>query len=288
MKQQVLAVLILAVAACAPGGDVATPDSAPSQPAARAPAPVTAEAPGAAAQASAAVEPAAGVIAEEVAYGITDERNLNGYIVLPGDAIDLTAVILIHEWWGLNDNIRDVARRLAGEGYAVLAVDLFGGETATTSVDADALVGTYLQDTEVVLDNLRQAYSYVDNFVLPANIVVIGFALGGGWALEAGIDLGDGLDAVVNFYGRITTGPNLLSGLKAPILGIFAENDEAIPLRDVQRFRGVLRDLGKAEQVVIYPDVSHGFMDPGRSAYDAAAAEEAWAEMLTFLSDRLN
>lgn len=283
MKQQVLAALVLALCACAPEEQAGTYDAG--------------GAPGRAAPAAAApdepelittIEPAVDVIAEEVAYGITEERNLVGYIVLPADAIDVPAVIMIHEWWGLNDDIRAIARRLGGEGYAVLAVDLFGGETASTSVEAESLVSAYLGDSEAVLDNIRQAYSYVDNFVLPTQIGVMGWALGGGWALEAAFDLGDGLDAVVNFYGRISTGPNLLAELDAPILGIFAENDESIPVRDVQRFRSVLRDLGKTEQVVIYPDVSHGFADPTRRVYNHAAAEQAWTEMLAFLDAYLN
>jgi carboxymethylenebutenolidase len=233
------------------------------------------------------IEPAVPVVAQEVAYGAAEEHNLNGYMVLPADAVDVPAIIMIHEWWGLNDNIRAMARRLAGEGYAVLAIDLYAGQTAETPGDAEALMSAVMQDREAVLDNLRQAHAYLDEWVLAPSIAAIGWCLGGGWSLEAGIEFGDSIDAVVMFYGRVISDERLLEQLSAPLFGIFAANDQSIPAEDVRDFRSRLRDLGKAAQVVIYPDVDHAFANPSGQAYDHASAVAAWDETLEFLDEEL-
>lgn len=237
--------------------------------------------------ADAGVAPSAAVIAEDVAYGSFEEHNLNGYMALPADAIDVPAVIMIHERWGLNDDVRAAARRLAGEGYAVLAIDLYGGATAESADQAEALMSAATVERDSVLDNIRQAHGYLDEFVLAPSIAALGWGMGGDWSLEAGIDLGDDLDAVIMFYGRLVNDESLLTRLGGQLLGIFAERDQTIPVRDVQRFRGQLRDLHKKAQVVIYPDVNRGFLSPAEAAFDHDSAEEAWRETLTFLDQAL-
>ena len=233
------------------------------------------------------VEPAVDVIAEELVYGATDDHNLTGYMVLPADVVEAPGVIMIHEWWGLNDNIQAMARRLAGEGYAVLAIDLYGGETATTAAQAENLMSGVMSNRESTLDNIRQAYDYLDQWALAPRIATLGWCLGGGWSLEAAIDLGESVDAAVMFYGRVISEDEQLSNLDAPLLGIFAENDESIPVRDVQRFRSQLRDLDKESNVLIYSDVEHAFANPSGNAYNQDAAEQAWAETLVFLDAEL-
>jgi carboxymethylenebutenolidase len=233
------------------------------------------------------IEPAVEVIAEELAYGATDDHNLTGYLVLPADAVEVPGVIMIHEWWGLNDNIRAMARRLAGEGYAVLAIDLYAGETATTAAQAENLMSAIMADREAALDNIRQAHTYLSRFAFAPRIATLGWCLGGGWSLEAALDLGGEVDAAVMFYGRVINDDELLASLEAPLLGIFAEADESIPVRDVQQFRSRLRGLNKDAQVLIYSDVDHAFANPSGNAYNPQAAEEAWAETLEFLEARL-
>lgn len=233
------------------------------------------------------IPPAVEVIAEEVAYGETESSNLRGYMVLPADAVDVPAVLMIHEWWGLNDNIRAMARRLAGEGYAVLALDLYGGSTATTAAEAERLMRSVTTDRVAALDNIRQAHRYLEEFVLAPRIAVLGWCLGGGWSLEAGLDLGDDIDAVVMFYGPIITEEDQLEALTAPLLGIFADQDQSIPAREVLDFRGRLSDLGKSARVEIYSDVDHAFANPSGNAYNHDAALRAWDQALAFLDDRL-
>lgn len=233
------------------------------------------------------IAPAVEVIAEDVAYGATENHNLNGYIVFPADAIDVPAIILIHEWWGLNDDIKALAGRLAGEGFAVLAIDLFDGATATTSSEAEMLMSRATRDRAGLLGNIRQAHTYLSEFVLAPRIGTLGFGFGGNWSLESAIELGDGIDAVAMLYGQTISDESRLETIDAPVFGIFAENDESIPSREVVQFRGQLRDLGKRAEVLIYPDVMHGFANPSQRAYDQTAAEQAWNETVDFLVQEL-
>jgi len=180
-----------------------------------------------------------------------------------------------------------MARRLAGEGYAVLAVDLFGGEVPTNPDDAERLVVGLADQRSAVLDNLRQAHRYLTEYALAPSIAMLGWGLGGGSALESGIDLGDAVNAVVMYYGEVINEDRRLQPLQAPLLGIFAARDESISVNDVQRFRRRLRELGKDSEVLIYTGVSHAFANPSSATYDAQAAEEAWNKTLEFLAQQL-
>ena len=233
------------------------------------------------------IAPATPVVDEELVYGQTSDRNLTGYFVVPADVIDAPGVIMIHEWWGLNDNIRAMARRLAGEGYAVLAIDLYGGETAETPAEAQALMAALAGRREAAIDNIRQAHAYLDEFAFAPRIATLGWCLGGAWSLEAGLALGDALDGVMMFYGQVVNDDARLAELRAPLYGIFAERDQSIPVGDVTEFRRRLRDLGKTADVVIYPGVDHAFANPSGNAYDHEAAIAAWGEALAFLDRRL-
>lgn len=283
MKLLPLTALGLILVGCAdadgPDADAAGTNAAPGAglpaPAADAPTPI------------ADIAPAVAVISEDVAYGETEEQNLRGYMVLPADAVDVPGVILIHEWWGLNGTVRAMARRLAGEGYAVLAVDLYGGLTASSPTDAERLMASVMRDREATLENIRQAHRYLDEFVLAPRIGALGWGLGGAWSLEAALDLGDGLDAVVMFYGDLVTDAERLANLEAPLLGIFAQHDESIPSRSALAFRDRLNELGKTAQVEVYLAVDHAFANPTGSAYDHEAAVRSWDEALAFLDDRL-
>ncbi|MDX1561955.1 MAG: dienelactone hydrolase family protein [Gammaproteobacteria bacterium] len=234
------------------------------------------------------VAPAVPVLEQEIAYGASSERNFVGYLVMPADVVEpIPGIIMIHEWWGLNENIRAMARRLSGEGYAVLAVDLYGGQVAETPTEAQALMAETMRARDSVLENIAQAYEYLDQSVLAPRIATLGWCLGGGFSLEAGLSMGELLDAVVMYYGQVTTDTDRLDSLDAPLLGLFAELDESIPVRDVQRFRSTLRDLGKNAEVLIYSDVDHAFANPSGGAYDQQAAEEAWETTIQFLERQL-
>jgi carboxymethylenebutenolidase len=232
--------------------------------------------------------PARPVLEQTLAYGEAEGGNLVGFLAMPEDAAEpLPGIVVVHEWWGLNDNIRSMTRRLAAEGYVALAVDLYDGATAEDESEAQALMARTLTESDTALANIRQAYEYLDRYAFAPRVAVIGWCLGGGLSLAAAMDLPEDLDAVVMYYGQVVTDPARLTPLQMPLLGHFGANDSSIPVRDVQQFRTALRDLGKRSEVLIYSGVGHAFANPSGGTHDAAAAEEAWSKTLKFLGENL-
>jgi len=228
------------------------------------------------------------VLEQELAYGEGARSNLVGFLAMPQDAAEpLPGIIVIHEWWGLNDNIKAMTRRLAGEGYVALAVDLYGGATAETPEAAQALMSALLAEPDSARRNLTQAYDYLEKYALAPRIASIGWCLGGGQSLQTALLYPDALDAMVMYYGQVVTDRTRLSPLNVPVLGFFGARDESIPVRDVQAFRGTLMDLGKNVEVLIVPGVGHAFANPSGGSYDEKAASEAWVTTLAFLERHL-
>lgn len=236
----------------------------------------------------AVAEPAVPVLEQTLAYGEGAASNLVGYLAMPADAAEpLPGIIVIHEWWGLNDNIKAMTRRLAGEGYVVLAVDLYGGATATTPDAAQALMAASLEDPEAAGKNIRQAYDYLEKYALAPRIASVGWCFGGGWSLQAASLLPDALDATVVYYGQLITDRNRLAAVDVPLLGFFGGLDASIPVRDVQAFRVTLQELKKNAEVLIYPRADHAFANPSGGNYNEEAANDSWVKTLAFLSRHL-
>jgi carboxymethylenebutenolidase len=207
---------------------------------------------------------------------------------MPADAAEpLPGLIVIHEWWGLNDNIKAMTRRLAGEGYVALAVDLYGGSTADTPDKAQALMTAVVRDPDAARANLKWAYQYLEKYALAPRIGSIGWCLGGGWSLQTGVMLPDQLRAMVMYYGQVSATDTELATLGMPVLGFFGGLDESIPVRDVQAFRQTLLRLGKPAEIVIYPKARHAFANPSGGNYDEQAATESWQKTLAFLDENL-
>jgi carboxymethylenebutenolidase len=228
------------------------------------------------------------LLEQELAYGEAQSRNLVGFLAMPRDAAEpLPGVIVIHEWWGLNDNIKAAARRLAGEGYVVLAVDLYGGKTAATPEDAQALMAALVAEPDGARANLRQAYEYLEKYAFAPRIGSIGWCLGGGWSLQTALLFPDQLDAMVMYYGQLVDADSELETLEMPLLGHFGALDESIPVRDVQDFRERLRTLRKDAQILIYSGANHAFANPSGGNYNEKAATDSWGATLTFLDEKL-
>ena len=136
-------------------------------------------------------------------------------------------------------------------------------------------------------DNLRQAYDYLDKYALAPRIATIGWCLGGGLSLQTALMLPNELDAMVMYYGEVVTDSERLATLGMPILGLFAQLDESIPVRDVQKFRSELNRLGKNAEVLIYSDVNHAFANPSGGNYHAETAAQAWDATRAFLAQHL-
>lgn len=224
------------------------------------------------------------LLEQDLAYGEGAGTNLVGYLAMPADAVEpLPGLIVIHESWGLDDKVKAMTRKLAAQGYVALAVDLYGGSVAGTAEQAQALMSGVMSEPDAALGNLRQAYEYLEKYAFAPTVGAIGWRFGGSWALRVAVDLPEQLDAAVVYYGQIIADEDQLATLDMPVLGLFAELDDSIPVRDVQRFRSRLLELGKPADIRIYPGAGHAFADPGGNTYAADAADDAWNRTVEFL-----
>lgn len=208
-----------------------------------------------------------------------------GYLSLPEGDGPHPGVILIHEWWGLNDHIRHWADRLAEAGYAAFAVDLYGGETAEAPPEAMALMQAV--DEGVAVATLREADAFLANheWVQAERRAVIGWCFGGGMALTAAMNV-DGLDAVVMYYGRTIADVDRLARIEAPLLGIFADRDTAITPESVDAFDTALDEAEVTHTIHRY-DADHAFANPSSARYDHDNATDAWEKVQAFLAEHL-
>lgn len=232
--------------------------------------------------------PAVPVETERVMYGTMNDRPVTGFLARPAEISgDLPALIVIHEWWGLNENIEAMTERLAGEGYLALAVDLYGSDAAETPDRARQLVETAANSRAAVEDNLRQAYDYLQGQNATA-IASIGWCFGGSWSLNTALLLPDELDAAVIYYGGdLVLDPEQLDTLEMPILGIFGGLDQNPSVETVRAFASVLTNLEKSVEIHIYEGANHAFANPSGTRYNAEAAEDAWERTIAFLTEHL-
>ena len=226
------------------------------------------------------------LLEQELPYGEGQVGNLVGFLALPEAAAEpLPGILVLHEWWGLNDAIRNVSRRLAREGYVVLATDFYGGRIATSVPEAQVLMGEIVAAPDQVRSNIRQAYDYLERYALAPRIGSIGWDMGGRWSLQTALMLPDQLDAVVMFYASIETDETALSALNMPLLAFFGEQDRSIPVRQAQEFRIVLGRLAKPAEVRIYSGADHGFFFPDNPGHSPIPADDSWMRTLA-LFDR--
>jgi carboxymethylenebutenolidase len=229
------------------------------------------------------------VVSERLPYAEVEDELVYGYFAFPSDMINpLPAIIVIHEWWGLNDNIRAMADRLAAEGYIVLAVDLFGGKTGATAVEARQLMLSVVDNPDPAAANLRQAYDFVNTTAGAPRIASLGWGFGGDWSLSTAMLFPEDLDAAVIYYGQVTNDEDKLRPIDTPILGLFGAEDKRISIESVEKFELALERLRKNYEVHIYSDAGHAFANPSARYYDADVAEDAWKRTLEFLGQNID
>ncbi len=232
--------------------------------------------------------PATAVTAQMVEYATVNGQPVQGYLAQPEAATDpLPGIIAIHEWWGLNDNIKAVTERLAGEGYRVLAVDLYGGEVADQPDQARQIMQSVMQNPAPAQENLKQAYQYLTTKQQAPRVGSIGWCFGGAWSLNTGLLLPADLDALAIYYGRLETDPDQLAPLEMPIIGFFGGQDQGIPVADVKAFEAALKSLNKTPEIHIYPDADHAFANPSGDRYNPEAAADAWEKTKAFFAKTL-
>lgn len=215
---------------------------------------------------------------------ITYYEGTTGYLAKPSEEGQFPAVVMIHEWWGLNENIKEMAEKLASHGYIVLAVDLYGNQVGTTSEEARKLVTSY--DSQEGIQNMNSAISYLMTEESAESIGSIGWCFGGGQSLNLAIANSD-LDATVIYYGQVQTDSEKLSQISTPLLGIFAEKDRGIPPESVKLFESELNNIGISNEIIIYPEVDHAFANPSGERYAPEESKDAWKRTIDFFNENL-
>ncbi len=221
----------------------------------------------------------------EIEFASNGER-VRGYLALPARGSG-AGVLVLQEWWGLVDHIRDVSDRLARAGFVALAPDLYRGERAS---DPDA-AGRLMMDLQIprAARDLDAAVGALlnENGTVGGSVGVVGFCMGGQLALLAATQ-NRRIGAAVDCYGIHPNVSLALDGLGAPVLGIFAERDAFVPPEAARKLEAALRAAGKRADFTIFPGVGHAFLNDTRpDAYDAAAAERAWGMIVSFLRAEL-
>ena len=224
-----------------------------------------------------------------VQYASTNPSSV-GYLSTPEGEGPHPSVILIHEWNGLVQRVKETADAFAEEGYVALAVDLYSGRTGSNPQENMALVRETLAEPAVLIDNLNAAVNYVKKQSgSNGKVATIGWCYGGGVALTYALG-GDHHDATAIFYGRLLADPAQLAHVNHGFYGTFVENDRGIPVSDVESFVETLRAAKIPNDVHIYDGVNHGFWlyvdrDPENNTEPAI---DAWNRLKQFLQRTLS
>lgn len=229
--------------------------------------------------------PAFAANGKSVSYKSGDET-VSGILYTPAGKGPFPALIVIHEWWGLNDWVKEQAAKFADEGYVALAVDLYRGKVAATPDLAHELMRGVPEDRS--RRDLQAAFNFLasQSDVKKDRIGSVGWCMGGGYSLNVAL-MEPGLAAAVINYGRLATDPAELKKISASILGNFGGKDRGIPAEDVKKFQLALDQLGKKNDIKIYPDAGHAFENPSQQSYRAEDAADAWKRTVDFLARNL-
>lgn len=226
------------------------------------------------------------VDSKPVSYKSGDET-VQGLLYTPAGKGPFPGIIVIHEWWGLNDWVKEQASKLADQGYVALAIDLYRGKVATTPDQAHEIMRGVPEDR--AKRDLHAAFEFLASQpnVKKDRIGAIGWCMGGGYALDVALQEPSLAADVIN-YGHLATDRDALKKINAPILGLFGAQDRGITPDDVHKFGEALDQLGKKIDIKIYDDAGHAFENPNnKDGYRAADAADAWNRTVEFLESTL-
>jgi len=204
-------------------------------------------------------------------------------------------VLVVHEWWGMNDRMRDVARHLAEAGYVGLALDVYGeGKSTDQRSHAEAMMGEAMKDPAAIKARFDAALNQLkqDPHVDTTKIAAIGYCMGGAIVLNMA-RAGEDLAAIVSFHGTLATQAPAQKGvIKGRVLALTGDSDPFVPKEQVDGFRKEMADAGVKADIVVYPGAKHAFTNPTAAkygmpelAYNASAAKESWAAMLKLFKE---
>ncbi|GMV07740.1 MAG: hypothetical protein AMXMBFR53_40150 [Gemmatimonadota bacterium] len=284
------AAAVLTLAACAGGeapgaGEAPESAAAPSAPAGpRVPAAPTAED-----QLPPALLGQAGPLGGETVRYVAGDSATAGYLAVPEGPGPFPALVIVHEWNGLVDRVREVADALAAEGYVTLAADLFQGRTGSNPDENMALVREAMADMAGVVANLDQAVAFLKSRPdVGGRVGAMGWCFGGGVALSFGLD-GAHHEATAIFYGRLVDDPAVLARMDHEVYGTFARRDQGPSPEQVEAFHAALEAAGIPNDLHVYDEVDHGFwlhvdQDP---EVRSAPALDAWRRLKAYLDRTL-
>ncbi len=211
-----------------------------------------------------------------------DGAKLSGFLVQPVAPGKYPGIVMIHEWWGLNDQIKSMADITAREGYVVLAVDLFKGNVATTMEGAQANIRN--NPNNETIPKMQAAVKYLRNMtnVNKSKIASLGWCYGGGQSFLLGVN--EDLQAAVIYYGQVSTDKTVLMKMKQPVIGFFGAEDTSIPVKNIREFERILKEQGTDVNVTVYEGAGHAFSNPTNTqAFRKEQAVDAWNKTLAFL-----
>lgn len=223
---------------------------------------------------------------KQVTYKSGDE-NVSGMLYEPNGKGPFPAIVIIHEWWGLNDWVKEQASKFSDQGYVTLAIDLYRGKVAATPDEAHELMRGVPEDR--ANRDLLAATTYLRSLknVNPNKIGAVGWCMGGGYALDLALNDPKLAADAIN-YGHLATEPDSLKKINAPVLGNFGGQDRGITPDSVNNFADAIKKLGKNVDVKVYPDAGHAFENPNnKTGYRAEDAADAWQRMVNFFAEHL-
>ena len=227
---------------------------------------------------------------DEMVQYPSDGMTMHAYVAVPQGGGRFPGVIVVQEWWGVNEHLQDVARRYAMEGYVAIAPDLYtrlGHKVTTDPNEAGQLMNSLSQEDGLKDLNATVAFLKTRNEVDVNRIGVTGFCMGGGYALMLPCVNSD-IKAAVSYYGPVPNPDTPLQNLASPVLYIFGEDDGWITKSDVERLRTALQKYKKSGEIKTYPGCPHAFFNDTRpDVYKAEEAGDAWTRTLAFFSQHL-
>lgn len=215
------------------------------------------------------------------------EEVVTGVLYTPEGKGPFPGLLVIHEWWGLNDWVKEQSSKLADQGYVALAVDLYRGKVATTPDEAHEIMRGVPEDR--AQRDLHAAFAFLQTQpnINKDRIGSIGWCMGGGYSLDVALAEPTLRADVIN-YGHLATDPGSIEKIHAAVLGIFGAQDRGIPVEDVKKFEQALKQQGKKVEIVIYPDAGHAFQNPNnKTGYRPDDAADAWKRTINFLASTL-
>jgi carboxymethylenebutenolidase len=227
---------------------------------------------------------AAAVKTETVSYK-SGTDTVSGYLALPEGAGKHPAIVVIHEWWGVNDWVKEQTQKYASQGYVALAVDLYRGKVTTNPDEAHILMRGLPDDRG--MRDLEAAFSYLSSRPDVDKIGSVGWCMGGSWSIKLAVDQPKLSACVVN-YGWLPSDPANIAKIKAPVQGNFGAEDQGIPAKDVRAFEAAMKAAGKTVDIKVYGGAGHAFENPNnKQGYRPEAAADAGERISTFFQKYL-